>query len=587
MAYVIDQVNCSCCHMCRMNCPMDAIHFKNAKYWIDETKCVSCGKCAKVCHNGCISLPGQKKQIEVPAQREYDCDVCVVGAGAAGMVAAAKAADLGKKVVVLEKNHEIGGSAWYATGFVCHYSKMHEAAGIPDTREEKYQHFVELLGDQIDTDLLARMFEANREFVDWLIDEHSLLDDYDLDPHCPVPMAAMKQKTRVAWNDQRIDGMIGPGGSGWLICSKLERSLRERGVPILCNTAAEHLLTDGEKVVGVQARCGDASITVHSKSVIIASGAFTRNKEIMQRMQPLFYEEKPGREPIHIFTCSTCTGDGITMCEEIGADIDYINRRVNMFGPMRHPYPGVSLNMGRGPFYNSKGERYIDPGSKEISPLSYDDKRILWKILNEENVVRAIEAKIAGGRDMVGVDLSHFLKNWREVIGEEAEDNSIVLADTLEELADKLGYDSKAFAASIEEYNRELENAAPPFAAPPAGDIPAPPMGAPEGEPDDFAAIAALMASFMGPEPIPMKEGPYYAVKMKLFHENSIGGMTIDRCARVLRNGQPIEGLYAAGDTTRGIIVPGDIGVNYIESIFSALTVALNTGYIAGEEAAR
>ena len=45
---------------------------------------------------------------------------------------------------------------------------------------------------------------------------------------------------------------------------------------------------------------------------------------------------------------------------------------------------------------------------------------------------------------------------------------------------------------------------------------------------------------------------------------------------------QPIPGLYAAGDTTRGIMIPGDVGVGYIERVFSALTQAFNEGYIAG-----
>ena len=90
MAYVIDQWNCSGCHRCRMECPADAIRFKNDKYWIDPEKCVSCGSCQQVCHNGAISNPDveQKK----PAAHDtihMDCDVCVIGAGGAGMVAAA------------------------------------------------------------------------------------------------------------------------------------------------------------------------------------------------------------------------------------------------------------------------------------------------------------------------------------------------------------------------------------------------------------------------------------------------------------------------------------------------------------------
>lgn len=41
-------------------------------------------------------------------------------------------------------------------------------------------------------------------------------------------------------------------------------------------------------------------------------------------------------------------------------------------------------------------------------------------------------------------------------------------------------------------------------------------------------------------------KGPFYAIKLKMFHENAVGGMTIDDHASVLKNGQPIPGLYAA-----------------------------------------
>ena len=85
---------------------------------------------------------------------------------------------------------------------------------------------------------------------------------------------------------------------------------------------------------------------------------------------------------------------------------------------------------------------------------------------------------------------------------------------------------------------------------------------------------------------MPISKGPFYALKLKLFHENAVGGMTIDEHASVLKQGKPVPGLYAAGDTTRGIMIPGDIGVGYIEMVFTALTQAFNEGYIAGVEAA-
>jgi len=97
------------------------------------------------------------------------------------------------------------------------------------------------------------------------------------------------------------------------------------------------------------------------------------------------------------------------------------------------------------------------------------------------------------------------------------------------------------------------------------------------------------MPDFMKPKhaPIPYGKAPYYAIKMKMFHENAIGGMTIDKNAAVLRDGKPIPGLFACGDTTRGIMFPGDLSVTYLEGVFSSLTQAYDEGYIAGVEAAR
>ena len=75
-------------------------------------------------------------------------------------------------------------------------------------------------------------------------------------------------------------------------------------------------------MAGVLAEDLGGTVQINCKAVIVASGAFSRNREIMDKMQPMFYDDK-GKQPVHIFTCSTCTGDGITMCEKIGADIDY------------------------------------------------------------------------------------------------------------------------------------------------------------------------------------------------------------------------------------------------------------------------
>ena len=86
---------------------------------------------------------------------------------------------------------------------------------------------------------------------------------------------------------------------------------------------------------------------MHAKATLVCAGSYSRNKEIMNKMQPIFYQNE-GKEPVRMYACATCTGDGITMCEEIGANIDYVNKRAAMFGPMHHPFSYGVLSMLRG-----------------------------------------------------------------------------------------------------------------------------------------------------------------------------------------------------------------------------------------------
>lgn len=583
MSYIIDQKNCSGCHRCRMECPVEAISFKNDKYWINPDKCISCGACVTVCHNGCISNP----EAPEPKGSSHDtvkmaCDVVVIGAGGAGMVAAAKAQDQGANVILLEKNHEIGGSAWYATGFAVHYSKWHKEAGKTDERDQKYQEFLQKTADyDVNPELVKRLFDANADWIDWMIDQHHLSDLYEYNPKAFGPMS-FRKKVTPPWNDRRIDAMIGPGGGGWAITSSLLRDFTSKGGTVLCSTPAKQLLTDERgAITGVVAQDAGGRIEISCKAVVVSSGAFTRNREIMDKMQPLFYQDE-GKQPVHIFTCSTCTGDGITMCEAIGADVDYKNRRVNMFGPMRHPYPAVTLNSGNGPMFRTDGNRFqMDFKMTEVSDLVNVPNWYVWKIVDDAGFEANIQHKIHQGRDEHGVDLTPFLKNWRKIVQEEADAGSVVIANSITELGAKLNFDPVRFAADIMEYNLGLVGPKkPPIDENGPDDTANAPV--PDGDGPDMNVLAALM----GPPAQPLSKGPYYAIKMGMFHENSMGGMVIDKNANVTKGGKPIPGLYAAGDTTRGVMVPGDIGVQYIEGVFTALTYAFNSGYIAGSEAA-
>lgn len=569
MSYYIHQELCSACHRCRTGCPVHAIRFRNAKYWIDPEKCISCGKCVKVCHNGCISNPNRPVASAVPHEKVVKhCDVCVIGAGGAGLVAANKAQDQGCSVILLEKMHEVGGSSWYASGFRIHWCKESAALGVEDTRKSQYEEFLEKVDHRVDPELLARMFEANEQFADWLIDKHNLLRDYVVAKGYMGPGPAVTVfRARNAWNDapKRIDRMIGPGEIGSYMAEHMAEEFIQNGGGLLLNTAGKQLLTDETgAVVGVMAEDAGGQVEIHCKAVVVAPGAFSRNKEIMNKFQPLFYDNA-GKEPIHIFTGAGATGDGIAMCDALGADIDYINRRVNMFGPMRHPYPCASMAVyqcGDGFEIGSRGNVIHGSLGTEVSVLAQDPKWYGWKIVDDAICETAIIEAMQEPPQSINMDLPKFQANWREVFAEEEQDRAIVSADTLEELAAKLEIPAELLLQNVEQYNASTE--------------------VPKVFPPDFP-------DFMKPKHPAMKiqKAPFYAIKMKMFHENSIGGMTIDKNASVLKKGQPIPGLYAAGDTTRGIMVSGDMGVDYLERVFSSLTMAYNEGYIAGTEAAK
>ncbi len=587
MAYVIDREHCSCCHRCRVECPAGAIRFKGSKYWIDPEKCIDCGHCAEVCHNNIISNP----EIPAPKAEPHDrivknCDVLVIGGGAAGMAAAARAADSGKKVVVLEKNKEVGGSAWYAHMFRAQWSVWHEKDGIPDPREKLYTQFMKKTGSQVDGQLVKNMLDADVNFVNWLITKHDLGKDYKFGDG-PFHSKGLVGTYDVPYNHKRIDTSIGPGGNGWFLCLKLLGILEQNGGEIFYHAPAEHLLTDESgAVVGAVAHDPGGEIEVHAKATIVAAGAFTHNKELMAKFQPIFYKDD-GSEPVHVFTCATCTGDGITMCDEIGADIDYVNRRVNMFGPARHPFGTCGLTASRGMSsmeVDKDGNLYKAPMEMtEVSALASHSGRYLWSVIDQRALEESMERAKGRAPDAVGVDMDRLYNNFQAEIDQEVQWGSIKKADTLEGLADELGFDRAKFLAAVEDHNAHL-NDPMPFGPPPGGDDDGP--GGPP-KPDGGEEENGMFGPMDIPAPTPIAQGPFFSLFIKLFHENAVGGMSTDSTLRVLKNNQPIPGLYAAGDNIRGIMLPGAVGVQYIESVLSALTSAFCGGYLAGEEAVK
>lgn len=587
MSYVIKQDICSGCHTCELFCPAGAIRMNFSKYWIDPEKCISCGICAEHCHNDAIYDTEAKTEQPVPHEKIVrECDVLVIGGGASGLVAGAKAADAGKKVIVLEKNKETGGSAYYGHMMKVHYSKWHEAAGLPDKREKMYQKFLRKTEGRCNNELARRLLDANVDLANWLIDSGNMEKGFKWGVNRmgkPDIQDDFLKNYPYEIDELRSDPSCGPGESGWAICNILTGAIKEKGGEILVKTPAVKLLQDENgAVIGALAKDEGGEIEIHAKAVIVAAGSYSRNPKIMNKMQPTFYG-KEGDEPVHIYACSTCTGDGITMCEEIGADIDYVNKRAAMFGPMHHPFSYGVLSLLRGGGAEVQVNKYgeelpMEMGMHEIGGLADQPGRIAWSITDQQSIQQAVEKGVTS----TDPDERRAFRHWERDLSNELRDGSTVKADTLEELADKMGFHKDAFLSYIARYNADVKagRIASPFGPPPGGDDQDGSMAPPPGMGDDDDDMMMPMGDM--PAPHALENGPFYAVIMKMFQENAVGGMTIDENATVVRpDGTPIPGLYACGDNTRGIMLPGDVGVQYIEQYLSAMTYAMTSGYLA------
>lgn len=557
MPYQIIREFCSCCHQCSVNCPAGAIRFRGAKYWIDPERCVECGACAAVCHNNVIYKVGEEQRAKTHPLKELQTDVVVIGGGGTGLVAAARIAMQSKyKIVVLEKSKRLGGNSWYAGGFRVHHCKRMREARVPDTRADEVREFLEDTLWQEDPHLIKNIFDATGEFADWLFEDCGCHDDFIIGIS---PMGGLGRIGMLLSDSNRYRGMfkrpdptIGPGSMGSFVVLRMKELCAEHGVEVLTQCAATQLLTEDGMVTGVCARDAGGEIIIHSKACLLSTGSFSRAPEILKRVNPHIFDEG---EPLHFFSVPTCTGDGIRMAEAIGAQIDYENVRAMDMGPAHHPFPFVSHIISTSPLrvnINRNGRRW----GCEFGSAKYMFRKqpglVSYAVVDSRIAELAMREKLESGYD--GADGAAALDNYVEKLDQESRlDTPLKKADTLEELAQLMQVPVDVFVSEIRRYNE---------------------LCAQKDDVDFFKAPDTLL---------PIENPPYYAIYMKRFQENAMGGVVTDSSTRVVdRNGIPITGLYAGGDNARGVTLAGDIGRETVEDHVSALTWAFASGYMAG-----
>ena len=518
-------------------------------------------------YQGAADAPAEAAE---KAETELSCDVVVIGAGGAGMTAAITATDAGASVIVLESTSMPGGNSVRSTGGMNagptewrNQNEFKEAAGVEATLKKvanypdnaRIQELGKIVEEQwaayqadpqgyFDTEelfqldtliggggkndpaLVKKLVEESAGAIDWLD---------SLDPAIILHNVAAFGGASVKRIHRPVDENGKTLSVGAYVVPLLQENLTKRGIQLLTDTPAMKIIVDESGAAcGVVAESADTVYTIYSKAVVIASGGFGANNDMIASIRPeldgFITTNAPGIQ-----------GQGIQMAQAVGADT------VDMAEIQLHPtvhVEGTSANLiteglrGDGAILvNQEGERFFDE-------VSTRDK------------VSAAEFEQTGGYAWLIVDSR--MSDASNVIQGYINKGYAESGETWEALAEAIGAPADALVDTMAKWNACVEAKEDP----------------------DFNRV-----SFANP----LDQAPFYAIKVQPGVHHTMGGIKINDNAEVINtNGNVIAGLFAAGEVTGGVHGNNRLGGNAVAdfTIFGRIAGQNAASYAAGSLAA-
>lgn len=447
---------------------------------------------------------------------EKETDVVVIGGGGAGFAAAVSAKEAGADVILIEKLASVGGNTLISGGeYAAPANELQEKEGIEDSKEQFAKDVEEAGGDP---ELIKVLADNATEGAYWLRDEIG-----------------------VEWLDSLMffgghsvkRSLIPAAHTGNELIKNYLNKSEELGIEVQTEADVKEILAEDGKIAGVRVETADGEMIVKAKSVVIASGGFGANDEMTYEFDNEIDE--------HVLSTNSpgATGDGILMAEELGADT------VDMDKIQLYPicdvetgkllYCGDTRLVGGALLVNKEGNRFVEElgTRREISMAIKDQTDYVGYLLWDETSNETTGTMASNPQEAESL----------------FERGLMVKADTLEELAEHFDIDKDALLETVATFN---ENSAK------------------EEDPEFNLRMLGWQ----------VKDAPFYMMKAAPAVHHTMGGLKINTEAQVLnKDGEWIDGLYAAGEVTGGIH-----GSNRLGSV--AMTDITVFGRIAGENAA-
>ena len=432
----------------------------------------------------------------------FDYDVIVVGSGVAGHCAALSALEKGARVAMIDSAPKPGGSSQLSTGMVMGAgTRFQKARGIEDDPETLYQEYMNLNQWLIQPAVARRLCYDAGPTVDWLADKGVEFTDLYTSGTEKAPRG---HETR---------------GGDYIIAALAGRIANYPGFDGVVNSRVTRLLVDEGAVVGVA--IGKDEVT--ASAVILACGGIGGSLEALNQWNPESFWRAGG--PVGYYGQGYARGDAIKLGQQVDAQIVRGEGIQNMACVFLTSYlPSFSLVV------NQLGRRFHDetisyavatnllsrqPGG--VAYLLFDDavKQSLKKNADIQKYIKLILVHNDG------------VQLWRsDAIDDLVARREVIKAESLEELARRLGVPLENLEGTVERYNRLVDSGV---------------------DSDYFKDLADVP---------PFRTSPFYSAKLTQPAYGLTGtGVRIDEDAAVIHeNSEPIPGLFAAGECTGNVV---------------------------------
>ncbi|MEG0934798.1 MAG: flavocytochrome c [Clostridia bacterium] len=476
---------------------------------------------------------------------DLECDVVVVGAGGAGMVAALQAVEDGaQSVVIVEKMGSTGGNTVRSTGGMNAAGTPEQAgvefaeeAGVEKTLAAAKEKYGDKLGELISTvETQWNAYKAAPQgYFDTveLFELDTLVGGKNLNDPALVKTLATQAKDGIAWLHTIGADLTSVGAFGGASVKRIHRPVNDEGkttavgsylVPIFTakceenekiqtvfeTKATEVIMQDG-KAAGVKVEGPAGAYNIAAKAVILASGGFGANAAMVEGYKPELTGYVTTNAP-------GATGDGIAMGEAVGAatvDMDQIQ-----IHPTVEQKTSALITEGlRGDgaiLINQEGKRFCDE-------------------VGTRDAVSAAEIAQTGSYAYLVVDQK--MVDASGVIAGYISKGYTVQGDTYEALAEQIGADGANLTATMDTWNAAVT----------------------AGADAEFGRTAFAK---------PLDTAPFYAIKIAPGVHHTMGGLKINSASEVLSTeGTAIPGLFAAGEVTGGVHGANRLGGNAVADI--------------------